>query len=254
LYHSGACILNLEDDYAMLKLSGVFKTLRSGDRVLEVLKPLDLDVPDGQVLAIMGPSGSGKSTLLGLIAGLDSPSGGSIAIDGEEITGLSEDALALLRGRKVGIVFQAFNLIPNLTAEENVSLPLELRGDFGGDSAGRARELLAAVGLDDRRHHYPVQLSGGEQQRVALARAFAAHPALLLADEPTGNLDTATGETIVELMLKLNRELGTTLVMVTHDPDLGARADRTVQIRDGRIVQDELRSTSGRAPQGGAAR
>jgi putative ABC transport system ATP-binding protein len=238
----------------MLKLSGVFKTLKSGDRVLEVLKPLDLDVPDGQVLAIMGPSGSGKSTLLGLIAGLDSPSGGSIAIDGEEITGLSEDALALLRGRKVGIVFQAFNLIPNLTAEENVSLPLELRGDFGGDTAGRARELLAAVGLDDRRHHYPVQLSGGEQQRVALARAFAAHPALLLADEPTGNLDTATGETIVELMLKLNRELGTTLVMVTHDPDLGARADRTVQIRDGRIVQDELRSTSGRAPQGGAAR
>jgi putative ABC transport system ATP-binding protein len=221
---------------------------------LEVLKPLDLDVPDGQVLAIMGPSGSGKSTLLGLIAGLDSPSGGSIAIDGEEITGLSEDALALLRGRKVGIVFQSFNLIPNLTAEENVSLPLELRGDFGGDTAGRARELLAAVGLDERRHHYPVQLSGGEQQRVALARAFAAHPALLLADEPTGNLDTATGETIVELMLKLNRELGTTLVMVTHDPDLGARADRTVQIRDGRIVQDELRSTSNRGPQGGAAR
>ncbi|MDB4894680.1 MAG: lolD 4 [Firmicutes bacterium] len=238
----------------MLKLSAVFKTLRSGDRVLEVLKPLDLDVPDGQVLAIVGPSGSGKSTLLGLIAGLDSPSGGSIAIDGEEITGLSEDALALLRGRKVGIVFQSFNLIPNLTAEENVSLPLELRGDFGGDTAGRARELLAAVGLDERRHHYPVQLSGGEQQRVALARAFAAHPALLLADEPTGNLDTATGETIVALMLRLNRELGTTLVMVTHDPDLAARADRTVTLRDGRIVQDDLRATSGRAPQGGAAR
>ena len=237
----------------MLKLSGVFKTLRSGDRVLEVLKPLDLDVPDGQVLAIMGPSGSGKSTLLGLIAGLDSPSGGSIQIDGEEITGLSEDALALLRGRKVGIVFQSFNLIPNLTAEENVSLPLELNG-FSGDTVARARELLAAVGLDERRHHYPVQLSGGEQQRVALARAFAPRPALLLADEPTGNLDTATGETIVELMLRLNQEQGTTLVMVTHDPDLGARADRIVHIRDGRIVQDEQRSAAGRTPQGGAAR
>lgn len=244
----------------MLKLSGVFKTLRSGDRVLDVLKPLDLDVPDGQVLAIMGPSGSGKSTLLGLIAGLDSPSGGSIKIDDEEITGLGEDALALLRGRKVGIVFQSFNLIPNLTAEENVSLPLELRGDFTGDAAGRARELLAAVGLDERRHHYPVQLSGGEQQRVALARAFAPRPALLLADEPTGNLDTATGETIIALMLRLNQEQGATLVMVTHDQDLGARADRTVQLRDGRIVQDELRTTASaapgptRAPQGGAAR
>jgi putative ABC transport system ATP-binding protein len=233
----------------MLKLSGVFKTLRSGDRVLEVLKPFDLQVPKGQVLAIMGPSGSGKSTLLGLIAGLDNPSGGSIQIDGQEITGLSEDQLALLRGQKLGIVFQSFNLIPNLTAEENVSLPLELTGIYDGDPTARARELLAAVGLDERRHHYPVQLSGGEQQRVAIARAFAPRPALLLADEPTGNLDSATGETIIALMLRLNREQGTTLVMVTHDPDLAARTDRTVHLRDGRMVADEVRT----AVKGGAA-
>jgi putative ABC transport system ATP-binding protein len=224
----------------MLKLAGVYKTLQSGDRMLEVLKPTDLHVPKGQALAIMGPSGSGKSTLLGLIAGLDSPSGGSIKIDGEEITGLNEDALALLRGRKVGIVFQSFNLIPNLTAEENVALPLELSGHFEGDAAARAKELLQTVGLAERGHHYPVQLSGGEQQRVALARAFAPRPALLLADEPTGNLDSATGQHIVDLLLQLNREQGTTLVMVTHDPGLAARADRTVHLRDGRIVGDEL--------------
>lgn len=231
----------------MLRLTGIFKTLRSGDRVLEVLKPLDLHVPRGQVLAIMGPSGSGKSTLLGLIAGLDSPTGGSIQIDGEEITGLSEDALALLRGRKVGIVFQSFNLIPNLTAEENVALPLELLGRFEGDPMARARELLAQVGLAERGHHYPVQLSGGEQQRVALARAFAPRPALLLADEPTGNLDTATGEAVINLLLRLNREQGTTLVMVTHSPEMAARADRIVQLRDGRIVADQLRQAPGAA-------
>jgi putative ABC transport system ATP-binding protein len=228
----------------MLKLTGVFKTLRSGDRMLEILKPTDLHVPKGQALAIMGPSGSGKSTLLGLIAGLDSPSGGTIAIDGQEITGLNEDQLALLRGRKVGIVFQSFNLIPNLTAEENVALPLELNDAFDGDPVTRARQLLQTVGLGERGHHYPVQLSGGEQQRVALARAFAPRPALLLADEPTGNLDSATGAHIVDLLLQLNQELKTTLVMVTHDPDLAARADRTVHIRDGRIVQDDLRPAS----------
>ena len=223
----------------MLQLNGVYKTLQSGDRVLEVLKPLDLQVPGGQVLAIMGPSGSGKSTLLGLIAGLDSPTGGSIAIDGREITGLGEDDLALLRGQKIGIVFQSFNLIPNLTAAENVALPLEL-ADYDGDALARARELLAAVGLAERTHHYPVQLSGGEQQRVALARAFAPRPQLLLADEPTGNLDTATGHAIIELMLGLNKEQGTTLVLVTHDPELAALADRTVHLRDGRIVRDEV--------------
>ncbi|MFZ5815235.1 MAG: ABC transporter ATP-binding protein [Bacillota bacterium] len=230
----------------MLKLSGVYKTLKSGERVLEVLKPVDLEVPRGQVMAVMGPSGSGKSTLLGLIAGLDSPTGGSIAIDGQEITGLSEDELAVLRGRKVGIVFQSFNLIPNLTAEENVALPLELAG-FEGDAVQRARELLAEVGLAERGHHYPVQLSGGEQQRVAIARAFAPRPALLLADEPTGNLDTATGERIIELMLRLNREQGTTLVLVTHDPDLARQADRIVHLRDGSVVRDELAAARGAA-------
>ncbi len=223
----------------MLQITGVYKTLQSGDRVLEVLKPLDLQVPKGQVLAIMGPSGSGKSTLLGLIAGLDSPSGGSIKIDGEEITGLGEDELALLRGRKIGIVFQSFNLIPNLTAEENVALPLEL-SDYDSDPIARAKELLAAVGLGERTHHYPVQLSGGEQQRVALARAFAPRPALLLADEPTGNLDSATGAAVVDLLFTMNREQGTTLVMVTHDPELGAKADRRVHLRDGLVVKDEV--------------
>ena len=223
----------------MLKLSGVYKTLKSGDRVLEVLKPVDLTVEPGQVLAIMGPSGSGKSTLLGLIAGLDAPSGGSIQIDGDEITGLSEDQLAVLRGRKVGIIFQSFNLIPNLTAEENIALPLELSG-VDGDPAARARNLLSEVGLSERGHHYPVQLSGGEQQRVAIARAFAPRPALLLADEPTGNLDSATGDRIVELMLRLNREQGTTMVLVTHDPDLAQQADRIVHLRDGHIVKDEM--------------
>ena len=224
----------------MLRLSGVFKTLQSGDRMLEILKPTDLHVPKGQALAIMGPSGSGKSTLLGLIAGLDSPSGGSIQVDGEEITGLNEDALALLRGRKIGIVFQSFNLIPNLTAQENISLPLELSDQFEGDPVARSAELLEAVGLSERGHHYPVQLSGGEQQRVALARAFAPRPAMLLADEPTGNLDSATGQHVVDLLLKLNQEQGTTLVMVTHDPGLATRADRIVHLRDGRVVKDEV--------------
>ncbi|HYF91106.1 MAG TPA: ABC transporter ATP-binding protein [Symbiobacteriaceae bacterium] len=224
----------------MLRLSGVYKTLQSGDRMLEILKPTDLHVPKGQALAIMGPSGSGKSTLLGLIAGLDNPSGGSIKVEGEEITGLNEDALALLRGRKIGIVFQSFNLIPNLTARENIALPMELSDQFTGDPTERSQELLEAVGLSERGHHYPVQLSGGEQQRVALARAFAPRPAMLLADEPTGNLDSATGHHIIDLLLKLNREQGTTLVMVTHDPGLAARADRIVHLRDGRIVKDEM--------------
>jgi putative ABC transport system ATP-binding protein len=223
----------------MLKLNGVSKRLKSGDRMLEILQPLDLDVPNGQVLAIVGPSGSGKSTLLGLIAGLDSPSDGSIQIAGQELTGLNEDQLALLRGRSVGFVFQSFNLIPNLTAEENVALPLELLGEYKGDPQQRARELLEAVGLGERGHHYPVQLSGGEQQRVALARAFVSRPALLLADEPTGNLDTATGEAVISLMFRLNKEQGTTLVMVTHDPDLAARADRVLTLRDGGVVSDQ---------------
>lgn len=232
--------LSKEVPFTMLTIKGLTKRLKSGERELEILKPIDLTVPAGEVLAIMGPSGSGKSTLLGLLAGLDAPTAGSIQIDGVEITGLSEDELALLRGQKIGIVFQSFNLIPNLTALENVALPLELLDQPEGAPA-RATELLEAVGLGHRGHHYPVQLSGGEQQRVALARAFATRPSLLLADEPTGNLDTATGEAIVELLLKLNREQGTTLVLVTHDPELGLLADRTVHIRDGVIVKEERR-------------
>jgi len=187
----------------------------------------------------MGASGSGKSTLLGLLAGLDAPTSGSIVLDGEEITRLKEDELAILRGRKIGFVFQAYHLIPTLTAEENVILPMELAGN-GADVSGRAREMLEAVGLLERRHHYPVQLSGGEQQRVALARAFMLRPPILLADEPTGNLDTANGQKVLELLLDLNRRHGTTLLLVTHDPALAAGADRRITLRDGSIVADEV--------------
>ena len=190
------------------------------------------------MLAIEGPSGSGKSTLLGLLAGFDSPTSGSIQLDGEEITAMAEDELALLRGRKLGFVFQSYNLIPTLTAEENVMLPMELRGD--GLAVGqRAHELLTAVGLKQRFEHYPAQLSGGEQQRVALARAFAGSPSILLADEPTGNLDSATGKMVLDLLLDLNRQQGTTLILVTHDSALSQLADRIIRLRDGEIV-DEL--------------
>jgi putative ABC transport system ATP-binding protein len=184
---------------------------------------------------VMGPSGSGKSTLLGLLAGLDTPSSGSIFLDGQEITGLKEDELALVRGRKIGFVFQSYHLISTLTAEENVLLPLELTGGANG-SRKRARELLDRVGLAERRQHYPIQLSGGEQQRVALARAFVSRPPILLADEPTGNLDSDNGRLVLELLLSLNRQEGTTLVLVTHDADLSAHADRRIHLRDGRIV------------------
>ena len=199
------------------------------------------------MLAIEGPSGSGKSTLLGLLAGFDSPTSGSIKIDGEEITALDEDQLALLRGKKLGFVFQSYNLIPTLTAEENVVLPLELRGD-SQKSQNRARELLSAVGLEARLSHYPVQLSGGEQQRVALARAFACSPSILLADEPTGNLDSATGSLVLEMLLKLNRSQGATLVIVTHDPALSRMTDRVVRLRDGRIVSDDLNGNGAAKP------
>jgi putative ABC transport system ATP-binding protein len=189
----------------------------------------------------MGASGSGKSTLLGLLAGLDAPTSGRIVIDGEDITGLSEDKLAVLRGRKIGFVFQSYQLIPTLTAEENVLLPYELAG--GGVSAGtaRARELLDSVGLSDRLDHYPVQLSGGEQQRVALARAFMAKPPILMADEPTGNLDSANGAHVLDLLIALNRREGTTLVLVTHDVSLTGHADRIISLRDGKIIADEVR-------------
>jgi putative ABC transport system ATP-binding protein len=221
----------------MIEVRDLTKVLASGAQNLEILKGIDLTVPKGEVLAIEGPSGSGKSTLLGLLAGFDSPTDGSIKIDGEEITGLDEDQLALLRGRKLGFVFQSYNLIPTLTAEENVMLPLELRGD-AGKPRERARELLSSVGLENRASHYPAQLSGGEQQRVALARAFACSPSILLADEPTGNLDSTTGGVVLELLLELNRSEGATLVIVTHDPALSSLTDRIVHLRDGRIVDE----------------
>ena len=202
---------------------------------MEILKGIDLEIPKGQFAAIMGPSGSGKSTLLGLLAGLDAPTSGQVLLDGEDITLLNEDQMAMVRGRKIGFVFQSYHLIPTLTAEENVLLPMELAGENGGGRA-RARELLARVGLDGRFDHYPVQLSGGEQQRVALARAFALRPPILLADEPTGNLDSATGAAVLELLLGLNREQGTTMVLVTHEQQLAERADRRILLRDGRIV------------------
>jgi putative ABC transport system ATP-binding protein len=202
---------------------------------VDILKGIDLDIPRGQFAAIMGPSGSGKSTLLGLLAGLDSPSSGQILLDGENITVLSEDRMALVRGRKIGFVFQSYHLIPTLTAEENVLLPMELAGN-GAGGHGRARELLERVGLGARRDHYPVQLSGGEQQRVALARAFALRPPILLADEPTGNLDTATGRLVLDLMLDMNREQGATMVLVTHEEAIAGCADRRIILRDGLVV------------------
>ncbi len=202
---------------------------------MDILKGIDLEIPRGQFAAIMGPSGSGKSTLLGLIAGLDSPTSGRIVLDGEDITHLSEDEMALLRGRKIGFVFQSYHLVPTLTAEENVLLPMELV-DNGHGGRARARELLDRVGLKDRRDHYPVQLSGGEQQRVALARAFALQPPILLADEPTGNLDSATGKVVLDLILALNREQGATMVLVTHEDSVAACADRRIVLRDGRVV------------------
>ena len=218
----------------MIRAYGLTKTIHTGTHRVDILKGIDLEVPRGQFAAVMGPSGSGKSTLLGLLAGLDTPTSGTIYLDGQEITGLKEDELALVRGRKIGFVFQSYHLIPTLTAEENVLLPMELAGNGGG--AGRARELLERVGLADRRDHYPVQLSGGEQQRVALARAFMVRPPILLADEPTGNLDSENGRLVLDLLLSLNRQEGTTLVLVTHDQELAGSADRRILLRDGRIV------------------
>lgn len=222
----------------MIQVRGLTKTIATPTHSVEILKGIDLEIPRGQFAAIMGPSGSGKSTLLGLLAGLDSLTSGQIWLDGEDITDLEEDQLALLRGRKIGFVFQSYHLIPTLTAQENVMLPLELSGN-AGDGTERARELLDSVGLLDRSDHYPVQLSGGEQQRVALARAFVGRPPILLADEPTGNLDTANGRHVLELLVALNRREQTTLVLVTHDQEISEKADRRITLRDGRIVSDE---------------
>ena len=218
----------------MIRIRDVVMRLSSGGRPLTILDGVTLDVAAGEVCAITGPSGSGKSTLLGLIAGLDRPSAGSITVAGVEITGLDEDALARFRRNTLGYVFQSYHLIPTLTAAENVAVPLEIVG--APDALARARALLGDVGLRERAHHYPVQLSGGEQQRVALARAVALEPGLLLADEPTGNLDSATGVQIIELLLAMNRGRGSTLVLVTHDEALAGRADRVVRLHDGRIL------------------
>ncbi len=224
---------------SIIEVVRLTRTIETPAHKVEILRGIDLQVPRGQFVAIMGPSGSGKSTLLGLLAGLDNATSGSILLDGEEITGLAEDRMAEVRGRKIGFVFQSFQLIPTLTAEENVLLPAELAG-AGPEAETRARELLTRVGLAGRMDHYPVQLSGGEQQRVALARAFVTQPPILLADEPTGNLDGRTGEQVLALLLELNRREGATLVMVTHDAALAAHADRVITLRDGLIVSDVL--------------
>ncbi len=218
----------------MIELRGVSKSVMSGDRPLTILHPLTMTIPKGQFLAIVGPSGSGKSTLLGLLAGLDAPSTGEVVIDNTSITGLGEDDLARLRGRMIGFVFQFFHLVPSLTAFENVLVPMELAGH--PDPEGRARTLLDEVGLADRGHHYPSQLSGGEQQRVAIARALANDPAVMLADEPTGNLDSETGRHIMDLLLGVHRTRRTTLVLVTHDAELAALADARLVLKDGRPV------------------
>jgi putative ABC transport system ATP-binding protein len=222
----------------MITVRGLSMRLESGGRPVDVLTDITLEVPARQFVAIAGASGSGKSTLLGLMAGLDRPTTGHVTVRGVEITSLGEDDLARFRRDTIGYVFQSFHLIPTLTALENVAVPLELSGEAG--AMDRARSLLDEVGLAERVHHYPVQLSGGEQQRVAVARAVARRPSLLLADEPTGNLDSATGKQIIDLIVALNRNLGSTLVLVTHDPALAALAARVITLRDGRIVSDEM--------------
>jgi putative ABC transport system ATP-binding protein len=234
------------DSQGIIDVIRLTRAIATPTHRVEILRGIDLSIPRGQFVAIMGPSGSGKSTLLGLLAGLDNATSGSILLDGVDITGLSEDQMAEVRGRKIGFVFQSFQLIPTLTAEENVLLPAELAG-AGSDATRRARELLTRVGLADRLDHYPVQLSGGEQQRVALARAFITKPPILLADEPTGNLDGRTGEQVLELLLELNRREGATLVMVTHDAQLAANADRVITLRDGLVVSDKTVSVESAA-------
>ncbi|MBC7564388.1 MAG: ABC transporter ATP-binding protein [Gemmatimonadaceae bacterium] len=220
----------------MLAVRNLTKEYRSGGGALAVLRNVSFDIAAGETLAIVGPSGSGKTTLLGLLAGLDTPTTGTVLLDGANLGTLDEDARARLRGDKVGFVFQSFQLVPTLTALENVQVPLELRGIR--DSDARARDLLERVGLGNRTHHFPTQLSGGEQQRVAIARAFVNRPRVLFADEPTGNLDGATGARIVELLEQLNREDGTTIVLVTHDPVLATRLGRSIRLADGLVIGD----------------
>ena len=220
----------------MIELLGVSKTVQSGSQPLTILHPLDYTIASGAFVANVGPSGSGKTTLLGLLAGLDAPTTGRIVIDGTDITTLTEDRLARLRGEKIGFVFQFFHLVPSLTAFENILVPMEIARRR--DATGRARQLLDEVGLSDRGHHYPSQLSGGEQQRVAIARALANDPPIVLADEPTGNLDSTTGRHVLDLLLTVRRTRQTTLVLVTHDAVLAALADTRLTLRDGRPVED----------------
>ena len=222
----------------MIDVKGVQKWIQNGSRRVNILKGISVRIPAGQFVAIIGASGSGKSTLLGLMAGLDTPSAGEIWLDGVPVHNLDEGALAEVRGRKIGFVFQSYQLIPTLTALENVLLPFELNVE--GNGLDEARGLLDAVGLSDRMHHYPVQLSGGEQQRVALARAFVVNPPIVMADEPTGNLDSSTGHLVLDLLLERKRESKTTLVLVTHDPDVASRADRKIVLRDGLVVEDTM--------------
>lgn len=227
----------------MIQLYRVSKVVPSGAEMLTILHQLDLTIPDGQFISVIGPSGSGKSTLLGLIAGLDEPTSGEIHIDGQVITTMSEDELAELRGAKVGFVFQSFHLIPSLTALENILVPMEIAGVR--DARARAQHLMEDVDLVARAHHYPSQLSGGEQQRVAIARAFANDPSIMLADEPTGNLDSHNGRHVFELMVEMNRKRNATLVLVTHEQELAESADRQISLRDGRVVTD---SDQGQTP------
>ena len=222
----------------MIAVQNLSMRLRGGGHPITILDDITIEIPDKQMVAIVGPSGSGKSTLLGLIAGLDKPTSGTVLLDALDITRLTESEMARYRRQKIGYIFQSFHLIPTLTALENVAIPLELNGDPAART--RAAELLEAVGLKDRQAHYPVQLSGGEQQRVAVARAFSCRPPILLADEPTGNLDTATGRQVIDLLLSLNRDQGSTLVLVTHDQELASYAERIISLRDGRIESDKL--------------
>jgi putative ABC transport system ATP-binding protein len=222
----------------MIELREVSKTVASGGHPLIILHPLSITIPKGQFVAVVGPSGSGKSTLLGLIAGLDAPTSGQVLIDGIDITALDEDSLARLRGEKIGFVFQFFHLIPSLTAHENIAVPMEIAGIE--DARRRTEALLEEVGLKGRSHHYPSQLSGGEQQRVALARALANDPPIVLADEPTGNLDSTNGRHIMELLQTVHARRGSTIVLVTHDAELAALADARLVLRDGRVVENTL--------------
>ena len=244
----------MNQDMPIIVTRNLTRRFRSGPKTITVLDDVSIAVNRGESVAIMGPSGSGKSTLLALLAGLDRPSEGGVSIDGEAIESMSEDKLALLRRRKVGFVFQSFHLLGNFTALENVMLPVELLGESSSRARARAADLLERVGLGGRGHHYPTQLSGGEQQRVALARAFAPDPAVLMADEPTGNLDGENGRIVLDMMTSLRRDHGTTLVLVTHDAALADLSDRVIRLRDGRVVEAAERAAMMTSGPAGVAR